>query len=69
MVRETLEEIDAGDIPLVLVFNQCDTAASKAALPELLEDFPDAIPISARTQEGMGDLYERLQKVVPEFHK
>ena len=69
VVRETLKEIDAGDIPLVLVFNQCDTAASKAALPELLEDFPDAIPISARTQEGMGDLYERLQKVVPEFHK
>ncbi len=69
VVRETLSKIDAAGHTIVLVFNQSDTPESKEALPALMEAFPDAVPVSARTGRGIDVLLTRLQTVVPEYHK
>lgn len=58
-VEDVLDEIDAGEVPTLLVLNKCD----------LLDDedraglrcrHPDAIMTSARTGEGVDDLRDRL---------
>lgn len=60
VVRETLAEVGAGEIPTLLLFNKSDTEAAQAALPTLLQEFPDARPVSAVAGTGISDLKSEI---------
>lgn len=52
-VQQTLEEIGAGHIPVVVALNKIDLLPDPAAASASLEHFPQAAAISARTGEGL----------------
>jgi len=58
-VRRVLEEVDAADVPIVEVMNQCDRLGE----PErrrLEQSYPDAWFVSALTKAGCPDLLEAI---------
>lgn len=56
-VRRVLEEIGAGAVPRVDVFNKCD-AADPSELARVWRRHPDAVQLSARTGQGKGALID-----------
>ena len=54
-VEEVLEEIDASRVPQLLVINKIDTLDQRARR-RLANLWPEAVLISARTGEGLGEL-------------
>jgi GTP-binding protein HflX len=60
IVQETLAEIDAGEVPSLLLLNKADTAAARTALPHLRAEYPKALVVSARTRSGIPELRERI---------
>ncbi|WP_167047745.1 GTPase HflX [Salinibacterium sp. ZJ454] len=63
-VRDVIGEIDARDIPEILVFNKADLIDDDQRL--LLRGLqPDAIFVSARTGEGIDELQRRIAEVLP----
>ena len=62
-VREVLEEIDADEIPQLLVFNKSD-ALSDVQLSRVENLYPDAVLISALNNEGLEELVSALAEVV-----
>lgn len=65
-VHATLEEIDAGQVPLISVLNKIDHLADPAAALLAVDKFPRAVAISAKTGEGIGKLLDLLQNVLYE---
>jgi GTP-binding protein HflX len=63
-VREVFSEIDALDVPELLVVNKID-AANEEQLMRLRRLLPDAVFVSARTGEGIDDLIAALDRLVP----
>jgi GTP-binding protein HflX len=57
-VRAVLAEIDAGQVPELLVFNKSDAAPDVAT--QLVKEHEGSVSISARTGEGIQDLLEAL---------
>ena len=68
VVRQTLDEIEAGDRQVFVVLNKIDTPAAGEALAGLMEHEPEAIAVSASTGKGMGHLMERIAETLPEYH-
>ncbi len=73
VVEETLEQIGAGGKPVVIALNKVDRLAlpkktdgldSKRVVGEWLEDYPDAVPISALKGEGLPELLDRVGQVL-----
>jgi GTP-binding protein HflX len=64
-VRKVIAEVDAGNIPELIVFNKIDLAddAQRMALRGME---PNSIGVSARTGEGMDELRELIAKQIPE---
>jgi len=62
-VREVLEDIGAGSIPELLVFNKSD-AVTPVAMARLQNLHPGATAISARTGAGLNDLLERVADIL-----
>lgn len=62
VVKDTLAEIGAGNVPSLLLLNKCDTPQAKENLPGLMEAYPDAIPVSALQKEGLG----RVKEIITE---
>jgi len=60
-VHETLEEIEAQHVPVITVLNKIDRLSDPAAARSALEHFPQAVAISARSGEGIGDLLSLLR--------
>jgi GTP-binding protein HflX len=60
VVAGTRKEIGAESVPSILLFNKCDREAARAAVPELLRDYPDSIPVSALTGEGLDCLRQAV---------
>lgn len=58
-VEDVLDEIDAGEVPTLLVLNKCDLLDDEDRAG-LKRRHPDAIMTSARTGEGLDDLRDRL---------
>jgi len=54
-VRSVLDEIDAADIPEILVFNKTDITA-RAVVGRLVATHPGSVAISALTGTGFDDL-------------
>ena len=65
VVTETLAEIGADKVPVLLLFNKTDRPEAQAALAGLLRDLPQAIPISAVTGSGLIDVKETLARLIP----
>jgi GTP-binding protein HflX len=63
-VREVFGEIDALNVPEIVVVNKADVA-DPAFLRRLATAEPDAIAVSARTGEGLDELRERISAALP----
>ena len=57
-VREVLNEIEASDVPELLVFNKADL--DPATAKELTEEHPGSVVVSARTGEGTDEFLRTL---------
>jgi GTP-binding protein HflX len=66
-VREVLAEINATDVPEIIVINKAD-AADPLALAPILHREPHAIVVSARTGEGIDKLRQLLEDALPQPH-
>lgn len=60
-VRDVLDEVDASDVPHLLVFNKCDRLGPEEQ-DRLRVAHPDAILLSARSGEGRDTLVEALAR-------
>jgi GTP-binding protein HflX len=59
-VDQVLSELDASDIPMVMVFNKIDQLETEDLLHILQTRYTEAIPISAQRGDGISDLLETL---------
>ena len=59
-VNEVLDDLDATDIPMVMVFNKIDNLQTEDDLQILRSQYPDAHPISAHRGDGVATLMEAL---------
>jgi GTPase len=59
-VQETLDEIEAGHIPVITVLNKIDRLGDPEAARRVSGLFPQAVGVSARTGLGMPDLLDRI---------
>ncbi|MFI5733699.1 GTPase HflX [Kribbella sp. NPDC051587] len=66
-VREVLGEINALDVPEIIVINKADAADALALAPILARE-PRAIVVSARTGEGIDKLRAYLEGALPQPH-
>lgn len=62
-VREVLEEIDAADVPELLVINKTD-AMSQTQLVRIENLYPDALRVSALEKDGLDTLLEAVSEAV-----
>ena len=60
VVEEVLDDLGAGHIPAVTAFNKIDLLPDGELPPELREDYPDAVAISALKGWGMDALLQRI---------
>ncbi|WP_017612747.1 GTPase HflX [Nocardiopsis salina] len=65
-VHEVFADIDATDVPEIVVVNKTD-AADPDTLKALRTRYPDVVEVSARTGEGVADLVTRLADSLPEL--
>jgi GTPase len=63
-VREVLGEIGAGGMPEVLALNKLDLL-SEVDRARIARRFPEGVPVSARTGEGVESLLERVEATLP----
>lgn len=63
-VATILEEIGATHAPLVSALNKIDRLADPSILSALLAEFPNSIPISAATGQGIDLLLTRIEEVL-----
>ncbi len=59
-VNVVLEELDATDIPMFMVFNKIDSLKSNEELHLLQCQYPEALPISAQCGDGIPALIDAL---------
>ena len=64
-VNDVLAEIGAADTPVICLLNKVDTPEGRLAWPRLARSLGGALPVSARTGEGLdallGELCDRLR--------
>ena len=63
-VNETLEEIEAEHVPVITILNKIDLLSDPSAARAAVENFPQAVAISARTGEGIDDLLAMLRSTL-----
>jgi GTP-binding protein HflX len=63
-VREVLAEIGAGDVPDVLALNKVDLL-SEVERARVARRFPEGVPVSALAEEGLEQLLDRVETVLP----
>jgi len=61
-VLQTLEEIEAEHVPILTVLNKIDRLSDPAAAQSALEDFEDAVAISALRGRGISELIEAVSR-------
>jgi GTPase len=63
-VHETLEKIEAEHVPVITILNKIDLLPDPSAARSAVENFPNAVAISARTGEGIDDLLDMLRSTL-----
>ena len=66
-VLQTLESLGARDKPRIDVFNKIDLVTDPFVRRRLLEEFPDAVSVSAKTGRGMDDLQAAIVRQVKDL--
>jgi GTP-binding protein HflX len=61
-VHETLDDIDAGHIPMVTALNKVDRLRNAEAAREIVRSFPKAVTTSATNGDGISDLLQLIQQ-------
>lgn len=61
-VMDTLAELEVLDRPVVLALNKIDRVEDGGLIDEWLAEFPGAIPISAKEEDGLEQLLEEVEK-------
>ena len=61
-VYQTLEEIEAGHIPVLVALNKIDRLLKPDHARQALEDYPHAVAISALTKAGLPDLLKAVSE-------
>lgn len=56
VVNDVLRELGVGDRPTLLLLNKIDRIRDDAAFAVLRQQYPDAVPVSARTRAGLQEL-------------
>ena len=59
-VHDVLEELGAGDKPMLTVFNKADLVEDQYSLRELVANTPNSVYISAKTAEGMPQMMDKI---------
>ena len=59
-VNEVLKEIDAGDKPMLMVFNKTDLIPDQNGKLHWLRGFDHAVAVSAKKKEGLNELMSEL---------
>jgi len=65
-VDVVLQEIGAGDKPVIHVINKIDLVGNWAVIDRFMKDYPESVPISAQTGEGIVDLLRKIDQHIPE---
>lgn len=60
VVQSTLKDMQANDIPILLLLNKADRPEAVAHLPDLQHEYPEALVISALEHKGLSLLKERM---------
>lgn len=65
-VEDTLTEIEAADKPMIYAFNKIDRldgqgSSEETSLSDLLEAYPDAVPLSALKRQGIDALLDLVE--------
>ncbi len=60
-VKETLIDIEAGEIPIITAFNKIDMLKDPENAVNALDDFPNTYPISALTGQGLPELLTAIE--------
>ncbi|MEZ4785902.1 MAG: GTPase HflX [Candidatus Kapaibacterium sp.] len=69
VVEETLKEIEAGELPVLMVFNKIDLVEpTNDKLRALIDRYPDSVAISAATGLGVHALREKIAMRVEETY-
>ncbi len=67
-VLQTLEEIDAGQIPIITVLNKIDLFNNPDKAQESLEGFPRAVAVSAVSGDGISNLLNTISEILFEMY-
>lgn len=67
-VQETLQEIGAGEIPVLLALNKVDALTSPDEIQAALLAYEDSVAVSAKTGQGISDLVFELEKLLFETY-
>lgn len=67
-VHQTLDEIDAGDIPVLTVINKIDRLGNPERAQQALENFPNAVSVSALKGTGIQDLLTKINEYLYETY-
>ena len=70
----SLAGLKASNVPVILAVNKIDTVQKLRLLPILdklkgIYDFSDIVPISAKNDENLDELFEKLKEFLPEGPK
>lgn len=68
-VHQTLTEIQADHIPMLVALNKIDRLTDPERARQALENFPKAVAISALTGEGIGDLLQKAKEQLYEDYQ
>jgi GTP-binding protein HflX len=67
-VHETLEDIEAGHIPVVTALNKSDQLQDPALAEEIAREYPQAVAISALKGKGLTELRHMIQSELYETY-
>jgi GTPase len=65
-VKQTLDELEVGDMPVVTALNKIDRIGGLEAVSPALQDFPNVVAVSALKHLGFDDLLAHIQTVLQE---
>jgi GTP-binding protein HflX len=60
-VDQTLERLNAGNTPVITALNKIDRLPSSNGMPQVLDQFPNPVMISALTGDGVPELLDRVE--------
>ena len=67
-VHQTLAEIEADHIPILTALNKIDNLHDPGSAREAMDEFPNAVAISALKSEGISDLLRAVQEQLFEMY-